>query len=154
LLSILSKLQRLAKFSLGDWVLLIQLVAFVLLLEVALRLFSLPSLVRLLSSGAQSRWGGRFPLFHGRAERHRLFDLSALAARIVRGPECCLPRSLLLFWLFSVRREPVTLLVGVRKDAGALRAHAWVETQEGPAVGGHPEGDAFQPLIRFSREGI
>ncbi len=153
MLSILSKLQRLAKLSLGDWMLLIQLVAFVLLLEVALRLFSLPSLVRLLSSGAQSRWGGIFPLCHGRAERQQLSDLSALAARIVRGPEYCLPRSLLLFWLFSARRKPVTLVIGVRKEAGTLHSHAWVETHDGLAVSGQREGAVFEPLLRFSGAG-
>lgn len=154
MLSILSKLRRLAKLSPLDWAILMQLVAGVVLLEIFLRLISLSRLVHALSCGSPTRLGAIFPLFHRRVERQQLFDLSAFAARIVRGPECCLPRSLLLFWLLSARHETVTLLVGVRKEAGTLHSHAWVETQEGKAVGGHHDGDAFQPLLRFSRAGI
>ena len=153
-MSILSKLQRLAKLSLCDWVLLVQFVALAVLVEVGLRLFSLPSLGHMLLRGANSRLGAVFPLFHRRAERQQLSDLSVFAARIVRGPECCLPRALLLFWLCSVRREPITFCLGVRKEAGTLHSHAWVETHDGLAVDGQQGREAFQPLLRFSRAGI
>jgi hypothetical protein len=148
----LNKLQRLAKLSLYDWVILGQLVAFAVPLEIALRLLSLPRLIHVLSWASLTRVGAVFPLLHRQTDTQHVSLLAALAARIVRGPECCLPRSLLLFWLFSVRREPVTLLIGVRKEAGTLHSHAWVETHDGFAVGGHQK-EAFQPLLRFSRAG-
>jgi Transglutaminase-like superfamily len=153
-LSILSKLQRLAKLSPCDWVILIQLVLDVALLEILLRLISLSRLVYVLSWGSHTRLGAIFPLFHRRVERQQLFDLSVFAARIVRGPECCLPRSLLQFWLLSVRRESVTFCIGVRKEAGTLHSHAWIETHDGLAVDGHQGRETFQPLLRFSRAEI
>ena len=56
------------------------------------------------------------------------------AARLVEacGRTCsvgatCLSRSLTLWWLLRRRGIPVHLCIGVRKPAGALEAHAWVE---------------------------
>lgn len=142
-MSILSKLQRLAKLSLRDWVIVVQLVTSAVLCDILLRFLPLSRLVPALSWGSQTRLGELLPLWHRRVDRSHLSELSALAARIVRGPDCCLPRALLQFWLCGVRREPVILLIGVRKEAGTLRSHAWVETQEGKAVGGHQEGEVL-----------
>jgi hypothetical protein len=46
-----------------------------------------------------------------------------------RGPcrATCLPRSLVLWWLLRRRGIDADLRIGVRKDAGRLEAHAWVE---------------------------
>jgi Transglutaminase-like superfamily len=153
-LLILSKLQRLAKLSVRDWVLVVQLVASAALCDILLRFLPLSRPAHALSWGSRTRLGALLPLCHRRVDRSHLSELSALAARIVRGPDCCLPRALLQFWLFSVRREPVTLLVGVRKEAGTLRSHAWVETPDGRVVDGDPGGATFQPLFRFSGAGI
>ena len=43
----------------------------------------------------------------------------------VRGT--CLTRSLTLWWLLRRRGIPVQLCIGVRKPAGGVEAHAWVE---------------------------
>lgn len=153
-MSILSKLQRLAKLSPWEWMIFIQLILGAAFLDLFLRFISLPRLVYALLWGSQTRLGAILPLFQRRVEVHHLFDLSAWAARLVRGPECCLPRSLLLFWLLSVRREPVTFCIGVRKEVGTLHSHAWVETPEGKVIGWHQEREVFQPLLRFSRAKI
>lgn len=153
-MSILSKLRRLAKLSFRDWAILFQLVVGAVLCDLLPRFMSLPHLVHGLSRGARTRFGASFPLLHRRVGPPHLSDLAALAARIVRGPDCCLPRALLLFWLCNVRREPVTLLIGVRKEAGTLHSHAWVETPDGSVVDGDPGGATFQPLFRFSGAGI
>jgi hypothetical protein len=39
----------------------------------------------------------------------------------------CLPRSLTLWWLLRHRGIDSCLRIGVRKEAGRLEAHAWVE---------------------------
>lgn len=148
-MSILSKLQRLARLSLCDCVLLGQLVAFAVLLEVGLRLFSLPSLVQMLLRAANSRLGVVFPLLHRKVERSQLFESAFLAARIVRGQDSCLTRSLLVFWLLSVRREPVALLIGVQKDTKCLYSHAWIETPSITRNEIYNHGQAFFPLLRF-----
>jgi hypothetical protein len=48
-----------------------------------------------------------------------------------RGPysATCLPRSLTLWWLLRRRGIDSYLRIGVRKEAGRLEAHAWVELQ-------------------------
>ena len=153
-MSILNKLQRLAKLSLCDWVLLGQLVAFAVLLEVGLRLFSLPSLVQMLLRGAHSRLGVVFPLFQHKVERSQLFESAFLAARIVRGQDSCLLCSLLLFWLLSVRRESAALLIGVRKDTKRLYSHAWIETPSMIKNEVYDHSQVFFPLLRFFNENV
>jgi hypothetical protein len=39
----------------------------------------------------------------------------------------CLPRSLVLWWLLRRRGIDADLRIGVRKEAGQLQGHAWVE---------------------------
>ncbi len=49
------------------------------------------------------------------------------AARHGPYPATCLPRSLTLWWLLRRRGIDSYLRIGVRKEAGRLEAHAWVE---------------------------
>jgi hypothetical protein len=56
------------------------------------------------------------------------------AARMVRAaawhgpyPAGCLPQSLTLWWLLRRQGIASDLRIGVRKEAGRLEAHAWVE---------------------------
>lgn len=58
-------------------------------------------------------------------------DLNELA-RVVHGMAArlrlsCLPRSLALCRLLRERGYPAEVKIGVRREAGRLRAHAWVE---------------------------
>jgi aryl-alcohol dehydrogenase-like predicted oxidoreductase len=46
----------------------------------------------------------------------------------------CLPQALALRWLLAREGMPAMVVIGVRKDAGALEAHAWVEL-DGLALG-------------------
>ncbi|NOT56168.1 MAG: lasso peptide biosynthesis B2 protein [Deltaproteobacteria bacterium] len=151
---LLSKLQRLAKLSVRDWVIVLQLVVSAALCDMLLWFLPLSRLVHALSWGSRTRLGALLPLCHRRVDHSHLSALAALAARIVRGPDCCLPRALLQFWLCGIRREPVTLLIGVRKEAGTLCSHAWVETPDGHVINGDPGAATFQPLLRFSGAGI
>ncbi len=148
------KLKGLASLSPCDWVILIQLVAAAVFLEIVLRLVALPRLVHTLAWGANTRLGAAFPLCHRRTEPDHLCTLASFAARIVHGPECCLSRSLLVFWLLRLRREPVVLLIGVRKDTKRLHSHAWIETPSMIRNEVHNHGRAFLPLLRFSNETV
>ncbi len=49
------------------------------------------------------------------------------AARHGPYPAACLQRSLTLWWLLRRRGIDSYLRIGVRKEAGRLEAHAWVE---------------------------
>lgn len=51
------------------------------------------------------------------------------AARHGPYPATCLPRSLTLWWLLRRRGIDSCLRIGVRKEAGWLEAHAWVELE-------------------------
>ena len=152
-MSMQKRLKRLARLSPRDWVILIQLVAFAALLEIALRFVALPRLCRTLARGSSTS-GGLFPLLQRRAGRRQLFECAFLAARIVRGQDGCLPRSLLLFWLLSARREPVALLIGVRKDTKRLYSHAWIETPSMIRNETNNHGQVFLSLLRFSNENV
>lgn len=53
--------------------------------------------------------------------------MEAAAARHIPFETNCLEQSLALWWLLRRRGHPADLRIGVRKDAGKLEAHAWVE---------------------------
>ncbi len=58
-----------------------------------------------------------------------LARMIAAAAREAPLPGKCLERSLALWWLLGRRGISTELRIGVRLDAGELRAHAWVELE-------------------------
>ena len=62
-------------------------------------------------------------------EARRLADGVRRAARPLPYASC-LPRSLALWWLLRRRGIPANIHVGVKKEKGDFRAHAWVEYQE------------------------
>lgn len=78
------------------------------------------------------------------------WSLADLATRLIRGQGRCLNRSLLLGWLLGARGESVDILVGVRRDGGAFRSHAWIEAR-GRVLGEGPGTvDGFGTILRLS----
>ena len=70
------------------------------------------------------------------------------AARLSPPHVQCLHRSLVLHQWLRTAGLPSELCVGVLKDAGELKAHAWVELS-GQVVNDHPAAiGSFAPLIR------
>lgn|GEM_PF-731753 len=62
----------------------------------------------------------------------------------------CLTRAIALERMLVRRGLPATVQIGVRREAGALEAHAWVELH-GRVLGDHPEHVArFSPLAGFA----
>lgn len=58
----------------------------------------------------------------------------------------CLARSLLLEWMLRRHGVPVALRIGVRRQADALEAHAWVESN-GVPVNDEPDiAERFTPF--------
>ena len=66
------------------------------------------------------------------------------AGRHVPG-STCLTEALVGEILLSRRGFPSRLRLGVAREAGELRAHAWVESEGRIVVGGH--GGAYTPLL-------
>lgn len=145
----MATLRRLAKYSLGEWFVLAQCLVLLVTLRVGIAVVSLPRLLQAVSSVADRSWLRAFPLLHRRYTLAALTPVVRLAARVVHGPDCCLGRSLLMFWLLKARGEPVQFCLGVSKAQSSMRGHAWVETH------GHVIGDTvemtgrFAPLLRF-----
>lgn len=84
------------------------------------------------------------------AEAVALARLVDIAARHGPYKAKCLPRSLVLQWLLARRGIDAALRVGVRKTAGAIEAHAWLEHEGHPLIDGrgvHERFAAFDDAI-------
>jgi hypothetical protein len=103
-----------------------------------------------------ARWAGR------PAKRNRTppEDISQVAGRVLRAGRLsgipdrdCLQRSLLLYRELSRNGCRPTLVVGMRREQGALDAHAWVIVH-GRVVGEEPDPLAeFVPAFRVTEHG-
>jgi len=113
---------------------------YLLVTDLALRVLPVP------------RVGAVLRLLSGRSRREispdRLAHLVGIAGRHHLRPMTCLPRSLVLQALLHRQGIEADLRIGVRREAGELRAHAWVE-QAGSPVGEPADVELrFQPLGR------
>jgi hypothetical protein len=143
------KLARLAVLAPSEWLLVCQLVSFVLCVSVGLRYLSLPRLIDLLKRGARHPFLQCFPVRHRTVPLDRLIVLADMAARSTNSPGYCLARSLLLFWLLKARGESVELLAGVRKENTTITGHAWLEREGRIIADDLTVTDRFVPVLRF-----
>jgi Transglutaminase-like superfamily len=115
----------------------------------------IPPLLRLSSFARLARWLGRGRA--GRAARASLDD-AALADWIDRllgaapGPwrKTCLRRAAVLYHLLRRAGRPVELWLGVKRNDGALAAHAWLVRDGRPYL--EPDVEialAHEPIARF-----
>lgn len=65
----------------------------------------------------------------------------------------CLHRSLVVYWLLRGRGVGVDLCIGVQKEAGEFRAHAWVEYQGQIVVEPVYVQEVYAPLMRSKQLG-
>jgi hypothetical protein len=87
----------------------------------ALRLGALRYLPRTATSGGP-------PAAQTLEAAQRVAKMVGAAARHGPWRPTCLEQSLVLLWLLDRRGIPAQLRIGVRKDAGELEAHAWIES--------------------------
>ena len=123
--SALRKVRKAAALPRADRALLIEAAAALPLIGLGLRVARLQTLLAGLASMA-ARWpqpGSPEPLDGVRRARRML----ALAAWNHPYRGTCLTRSATLWWLLRRRGIRAELRIGVRKNAGALEGHAWVE---------------------------
>src|SRR5262249_46738438 len=116
---------RLLRLSPGDWLALVGAALALLAVELGLRTLGYARLGSLLQPAERSRRGPA----HGEIERRtrRLAWALGVAARHHLRPMRCLHQALALLLILRLMRLPAGLRIGVRTDAGALEAHAWVE---------------------------
>lgn len=128
--STLRALRSLSRRELGS---LARAWAYLLTANVALRFVAFPRVERLLA--LLSRGGRPQPAFPA----DRLAALVTAAARHHLLPMTCLPRALALQALLRRNGIQAELRIGVRREGGALQAHAWIEHA------GSPIGEPGEP---------
>ena len=113
-----------------------------------------PPLLRLMSlERLAGRLGRRASIKTPSASQQR-----AITARVEhvlrRLPEpwnqTCLTRSLVLYHLLRRSGIPLDLCIGVRREAGSMEAHAWLE-REGKLYLEGEGASAFEEIARFPR---
>lgn len=127
-------LRALSRRELGS---LIRAWVYLLVADVALRFAALPRVERLLALLASGRRR------QAALPAGRLAALVAAAARHHLRPMTCLPRALALQALLRRNGIQGELRIGVRREAGALQAHAWIEDA------GSPLGEPAEPRPRY-----
>ncbi len=125
-----------------EWRLLARAGVDLLAVDVALRLGGLRRASRWATSRDARPAAGR-PGEDERRQAARYARWIGVAARHHAVPARCLHRSIVLHRWLSREGLPSELRIGVRKETGQLRAHAWVEL-DGQAV-----GEPAQPLAAF-----
>jgi Transglutaminase-like superfamily len=140
-------LAGLAVHPLDTW-LVLRMAAWRLVLPVLKRRMALSRLVRLMWEGEESP--------EPRPERQlRIAELTTVVFRSDHRdrPGNCLDRSLVLYRYLSASGADPELLIGMRREEGPLKGHAWV-TVKGAPVEESPEplGD-FAQVVAFRGDG-
>ena len=133
--------QQARTLTAAEWVILWKAAALLPLIEVGLRVFGLKRI--------KHRLHKHIPVTPVSS------DLSPqIIARIVNGiagilRARCLARSLALWWLLKRRGIDSQICMGVRKENGALMAHAWVELDNIVLNDRAEIQSEFVPITRF-----
>jgi hypothetical protein len=128
----------LAELGPGEWRALADGVVAAVCVEVGLRTRPLAQVI----GWAESRVSRAS---HDDVDPQRLVVLSAWPYRAIGLSPSCLRRSLVLTVLLRQRRLPAICCLGVRRDAGELRAHAWVDCGTGPLDAAAGDFQRLQP---------
>lgn len=104
----------------ADYATMAESLVIALAIEAGLRLTSVSSLLARLDRLQPSRWSALSPSY-------RLDRFAAAAYRLLPVTTTCLRESLVLYALLRRRGAAPRLCLGVKKDAGRLDAHAWIE---------------------------
>jgi hypothetical protein len=139
------KLRALAALSWPDRWLLLQAWVLLLAVDLGLRTLPFPWIGAWAARGSGKRAGRSAG--EDTALVQRLRRLTDLAARHHLYPMRCLRRSLALQWMLNRRGVPAVLRLGVQREAGELKAHAWLEHDGLPL--GEPQDveTRFVPLL-------
>lgn len=110
---------------------------------------------RLLGADLALRLGRRAPLERALADPGAGETAGAeIVARAVASaaahhlwPITCLPRALVVWRMLAARGIPSRVRIGVRREEGSIRAHAWVEAGGRPLAEPERVDERFLPLI-------
>ncbi len=136
------------RVRLSEYLLAARTGGWMLSLPILLRMRSLPRLIRRLGHGAAGSTSrarsdaARDAQIVTRVSGMRIFDLPLF-------PRICLRRSLALYHVLGRMGHPVSIHIGVRKDALELEAHSWV-TIEGKALGERDPAERFRAIYSYA----
>ncbi len=142
------KLSTAQTLSLQDWWTLLQVWFLLLVFDLGLRALPFPLVQKAAALGRKDKHVDSHGAF---SQFNNLQWLVRIAARNHLYEMTCLRQSLALQWLLARRGIPAELRIGVRKQAGALEAHAWVECA-GQAVEARGIQDYFTLLVVAASE--
>jgi len=147
----LGKFRRLADHTPAELWLLAQLLGCSVVLGHAIHWWRLPDILRILDTPCHRPLP--WPRVHCMSipTPDRLCALIDIAARVVHRRRACLVRSLLLFWLLRNNQAPVSLVIGVNKEAQRLKSHAWIETNGATILETDDAIRPYIPVLRFER---
>jgi len=135
--SAIERIRRLAGLTPRERYLLLYAWWLFLLVDPALRLFPVTTL---LPRGRPARAPGSWP------PADRIASLVGVAGRHAWRRPTCLEEALVLAWTLRRGGRAAVLRIGVTREGGRLRAHAWLE-QGGRVLRGPPAGETYEPLL-------
>ena len=118
----MDRLRKILRLSYRDYVILGEAIVFAIPVELGLRCVGFDRLVKHLGK-VHGAWLLGAPALDG----ERAARLVEAVSRLYPFNPTCLKKSLVLFWMLRRRGFPAELRIGVRKPAGTLEAHAWIE---------------------------
>lgn len=141
--SLAERLRRLARLTPAERVVLVQAWGLFILVALGLRLVS-PK--RLLARCERVRRPGPAGAARLPTSLERLVWLVEVAGRYAPVRTTCLTQGLVLMRILAGRGTHPRLRIGVARHAGCLTAHAWVELDDGVALGLPPD-PGYAPLV-------
>ena len=139
-----ARLRAISSLSTQEWLQFAQAWILLFFIDLSLRVFSFRKVYRWLSSAQPSQ------IFTSETQIDTAIrQYSAVVASAARHhlyPMTCLRRALALKWLLSKRGVQTELRFGVRREAGNLDAHAWLEYRNAPIGETVPPDAQYQQL--------
>ncbi len=143
---IIERLQRFSQLPPGERAVLVQGWGLFFLAALALRILPFRSLLTLTDRAFVKRRGEGSIRPAPAVLISRTAALVEVAGRYAPVRVTCLTNALVLSWLLGRRGIATTLRIGVVREAGGLKAHAWLE-REGQVIADHAAAAGYEPLL-------
>jgi hypothetical protein len=128
--------------------LLVRTAGWAVVLPMLKRALTLPTLTRVMWRPPRTRERNHAQEAHVAALLDRVYRHGRVPRR-----HNCLERSLIMYRYLSELNADPTLMVALKREAGALRGHAWIVV-DGHPVAEHPETvDGYEPVMSFGPRG-
>ncbi len=143
--STIRRVHKVFQLSPGERAVLVQAWGLFLLVELALRILPI---TRVLSLSKKVFLKQKSEPALGQVPSvPRLAWLVEVAGRYTSVTATCLKKALVLSWLLGRRGTKTELRIGVAREEGRLKAHAWLD-YGGQVILGHQELERYETLLR------